>query len=100
MKLRELEKWLSQCDQFEDPKVVYEQYATSAHIAARMLYSAQDNIEGKNNFGILTNRESMSRVVMHLCCCYFRLSGLRSWIWLWDFVDRKCISRSSVCLWN
>ena len=51
MKLRELERWLSQCDQFEDPKVVYEQYATSAHIAARMVYAAQDNIEGK---GFLT----------------------------------------------
>ncbi|CAG7828362.1 unnamed protein product [Allacma fusca] len=44
MKLKELESWLSQCDQFDKPKVVLEQYATSAHVAARMIYSAQENL--------------------------------------------------------
>lgn len=46
MKLKELESWLSQCEDFDKPKVALEQYATSAHIAARMLYSAQEHIEG------------------------------------------------------
>jgi len=47
MKLKELECYLTQCDAFERPKVALEQYATSAHIAARMVYSAQELIEGK-----------------------------------------------------
>lgn len=46
MKLKELESWLSQCEGFTNPKVALEQYATSAHIASRMLYSAQENIDG------------------------------------------------------
>lgn len=47
MKLKELESWLTRLDGFENPKVQLEQYATSSHVAARMLYSAQENIEGK-----------------------------------------------------
>ena len=39
MKLRELEGWLQQLDSFESPKVALEQYATTAHIAAHMLYT-------------------------------------------------------------
>jgi predicted RNA methylase len=50
MKLKELEGWLTQCDVFESPKVALEQYATSAHIASRMVYAAQENIEGSGLF--------------------------------------------------
>jgi len=46
MKLKELECFLSQCDSFKKPKIELEQYATSSHIAARMIYSAQDDISG------------------------------------------------------
>jgi len=46
MKLKELENWLTRCDGFEKPKVQLEQYATSSHVAARMLYCAKENIEG------------------------------------------------------
>ena len=47
MKLKELESFLSQCEHFKTPKIALEQYATSAHIAARMIYAAQDNMKGK-----------------------------------------------------
>jgi len=46
MKLKELESWLSQCEGFSNPKIAYEQYATSPHIAARMIYAAQEHIDG------------------------------------------------------
>ncbi len=46
MKLKELESYLSQCEPFANPKVVLEQYATSAHIAARMIFAAQDKMQG------------------------------------------------------
>uniref|UniRef100_A0AAX7SK00 Methyltransferase domain-containing protein n=1 Tax=Astatotilapia calliptera TaxID=8154 RepID=A0AAX7SK00_ASTCA len=50
MKLKELESCLQQVDTFEEPKILLEQYPTSAHIAACMLYTIQstfDDIEGK-----------------------------------------------------
>ncbi|XP_033842951.1 rRNA N6-adenosine-methyltransferase METTL5 [Periophthalmus magnuspinnatus] len=50
MKLKELESCLQQVDTFETPKVFLEQYPTSPHIAACMLYtihSTFDDIEGK-----------------------------------------------------
>ncbi len=47
MKLKELECFLSQCEHFTNPKIELEQYATSAHIAARMIYAAQDDIKGE-----------------------------------------------------
>ncbi|XP_034042310.1 rRNA N6-adenosine-methyltransferase METTL5 [Thalassophryne amazonica] len=50
MKRKELESCLQQVDTFEEPKVLLEQYPTSPHIAACMLYtisSTFDDIEGK-----------------------------------------------------
>jgi len=46
MKLKEIESFLTQCDVFDQPKVALEQYATSAHIASRMVYAAKEFIEG------------------------------------------------------
>ncbi|XP_047357496.1 rRNA N6-adenosine-methyltransferase Mettl5 [Vespa velutina] len=49
LQLRKLEEYLQQIDGFETPKIKLEQYTTSAHIASRMLYTAQsqfDDIEG------------------------------------------------------
>ncbi|KYM99655.1 Methyltransferase-like protein 5 [Cyphomyrmex costatus] len=51
LRLCQLEEYLQQLDVFENPKVTLEQYATSAHIASHLLYTAQtqfDDIEGKN----------------------------------------------------
>lgn len=50
MKLKELESRLQQVDGFEEPKILLEQYPTSPHIAACMLYTIHntfDDIEGK-----------------------------------------------------
>lgn len=50
MKLKELESYLQQVDTFEAPKILLEQYPTSPHIAACMLYtihSTFDDIKGK-----------------------------------------------------
>ncbi|KAI9278302.1 methyltransferase like 5 [Phascolomyces articulosus] len=50
MKLKELESILQDCEVFDDPKIQYEQYPTTAHLAARMLYTADtvyDDIEDK-----------------------------------------------------
>lgn len=51
LRLRQLEEYLQQMDVFEKPKILLEQYATSAHIASHMLYNAQsqfNDIEGKS----------------------------------------------------
>ncbi|XP_012216187.1 rRNA N6-adenosine-methyltransferase Mettl5 [Linepithema humile] len=51
LRLRQLEEYLQQLDVFERPKVSLEQYATSAHIASHMLYTAQSqfsDVEGKS----------------------------------------------------
>ncbi|KAG7464013.1 hypothetical protein MATL_G00182620 [Megalops atlanticus] len=50
MKLKELESCLQQVDVFEEPKLLLEQYPTSPHIAACMLYTIHntfDDIENK-----------------------------------------------------
>ncbi|XP_037542383.1 rRNA N6-adenosine-methyltransferase METTL5 [Nematolebias whitei] len=50
MKLKELESCLQQVDTFEEPKILLEQYPTSPHIAACMLYTIHttfDDIEAK-----------------------------------------------------
>lgn len=50
LQLRKLEEYLEQLDGFEKPKILLEQYCTSAHIASHMLYTAQfefDDIEGR-----------------------------------------------------
>lgn len=51
MKLKQLESMLSDIDPFEHPKVDLEQVCTSAHIAARMIFTAAntyEDIEGCN----------------------------------------------------
>jgi predicted RNA methylase len=45
MKLRELESELSYVDGFEEPKVMLEQYSTSAEIASRMIYTAANTYD-------------------------------------------------------
>lgn len=50
LQLRELEEYLQQLDGFNKPKILLEQYCTSAHIASRMLYTAQsqfNDVEGR-----------------------------------------------------
>ena len=50
MRLKELESYLQQVDVFKKPKVELEQYPTTPHIAAHMLYTIDrtfDDIEGK-----------------------------------------------------
>ena len=50
MKLKQLEIALSDVDSFDDPKIELEQFPTSAHLAARMIYVAcntYNDIEGK-----------------------------------------------------
>ena len=45
MKLKQLESHLSKIKAFEKPKIEYEQYPTSAHIASHMMFAAQDSFE-------------------------------------------------------
>ncbi|KAF9107463.1 Methyltransferase-like protein 5 [Mortierella sp. AM989] len=50
MKLKELEGYLQDVAVFDEPKIKLEQYPTTAHLAARMLYTAHttyDDIENK-----------------------------------------------------
>lgn len=48
MKLKELESVLQQVDTFETPKVFLEQYATTPHIAAHMLYTIDKTFDDLN----------------------------------------------------
>lgn len=50
MKLKQLEGLLGSLEQFSDPKIELEQYPTGAHIASRMLFSAE------NSFGDISNK--------------------------------------------
>ncbi|KAF9613426.1 hypothetical protein IFM89_008256 [Coptis chinensis] len=50
MKLKQLESYLGNLDQFTDPKVELEQYPTGPHIASRMLFSAE------NSFGDVSGK--------------------------------------------
>ncbi len=45
MKLKQLESHLSEVDIFETPKISLEQYPTSAHIASRMIYTAEQTYD-------------------------------------------------------
>ncbi|XP_004287444.1 PREDICTED: methyltransferase-like protein 5 [Fragaria vesca subsp. vesca] len=45
MKLKQLESLLGALQQFSNPKVELEQYPTGAHIASRMLYTAENSFE-------------------------------------------------------
>jgi predicted RNA methylase len=51
MKLKQIEGYLSKIQPFEIPKIQFEQYPTSAHIASHMMYTAQevyDDLEGQD----------------------------------------------------
>ncbi|XP_031124140.1 methyltransferase-like protein 5 [Ipomoea triloba] len=50
MKLKQLEGLLGSLEQFSSPKIELEQYPTGAHIASRMLYTAE------NSFGDVSNK--------------------------------------------
>ncbi|KAK1354779.1 Methyltransferase-like protein 5 [Heracleum sosnowskyi] len=50
MKLKQLEGLLGSLEQFSHPKIELEQYPTGAHIASRMLFSAE------NSFGDISNK--------------------------------------------
>ncbi|KAL7305772.1 hypothetical protein TKK_0002022 [Trichogramma kaykai] len=45
MKIKQLEQELQQLSTFDQPNILLEQYATSPHIASRMLYVAQNQYE-------------------------------------------------------
>lgn len=50
VKLKQLESWLGEVSGFESPKIKLEQYETPAHIAARILHTAEasfGDIDGK-----------------------------------------------------
>ena len=49
MKLKELESYLQQVETFESPKVNLEQYATTPHIAAHMLYTIDRTFNDLND---------------------------------------------------
>ncbi|CAN6456580.1 unnamed protein product [Victoria cruziana] len=50
MKLKQLESHLGNLEQFTEPKIDLEQYATRPHIASRMIYTAE------NTFGDITSK--------------------------------------------
>lgn len=52
LRLRELEGYLQQLDVFEKPKVLLEQYPTSAHIGACILHTAQSQFDDIENCAI------------------------------------------------
>eukprot|EP01041_Mallomonas_annulata_P004966 gene4966-9937_t len=66
MKLKHLEAALSDVDVFDDPKIHLEQIPTSPHIAAHMIYSAQQDIENLNvgDFGCGTGMLSIASSYM------------------------------------
>ncbi|KAG5569948.1 hypothetical protein H5410_059714 [Solanum commersonii] len=49
MKLKQLESYLGSLEQFSTPKIELEQYPTGAHIASRMLYTAENSFEDVNS---------------------------------------------------
>ncbi|KAI3818162.1 hypothetical protein L1987_11965 [Smallanthus sonchifolius] len=49
MKLKQLESLLGNLQQFQNPKIELEQYPTGAHIASRMLYTAENSFEDVSN---------------------------------------------------
>ncbi len=52
MKLRDLEEILCDCEGFDNPKVELEQYPTSSHIAARMLFTAATTYDDIENHSV------------------------------------------------
>ncbi|KAJ8556556.1 hypothetical protein K7X08_035731 [Anisodus acutangulus] len=49
LKLKQLEGLLGSLEQFSTPKIELEQYPTGAHIASRMLYTAENSFEDVNS---------------------------------------------------
>ena len=49
MRLKQLEGYLQQCDDFMLPKINLEQYATSAHIASHMVYTMDQTFDDVRN---------------------------------------------------
>ena len=69
MKLKQLESHLSDVEVFERPKSEFEQYPTSAHIASRMLFTAENtfsDISGKSvvDLGTGTGMLGIAAVMM------------------------------------
>lgn len=69
MKLKQLESHLSDVEVFERPKIEFEQYPTSAHIASRMLFTAENtfsDISGKSvvDLGTGTGMLGIAAVMM------------------------------------
>lgn len=52
LRMKDLEQYLQQLDIFEKPKVMLEQYPTSAHIASHLLYTAQSQFGDIENCSI------------------------------------------------
>ncbi|KAF7989125.1 hypothetical protein HCN44_007435 [Aphidius gifuensis] len=52
LRMKDLEQYLQQLDIFEKPKVMLEQYPTSAHIASHLLYTAQSQFNDIENCSI------------------------------------------------
>lgn len=44
MKLKELESYLQQVDVFEEPKILFEQYPTSPHIAGNHRWTSNSSV--------------------------------------------------------
>ncbi|XP_043462515.1 rRNA N6-adenosine-methyltransferase METTL5 [Leptopilina heterotoma] len=49
LRLRELEEYLQELEVFDKPKILLEQYPTSGHIAANILYTAQSQFNDLEN---------------------------------------------------
>ncbi|GLT98546.1 hypothetical protein SLE2022_160460 [Rubroshorea leprosula] len=49
MKLKQLESFLGDLQQFSNPKVELEQYPTGPHIASRMIYTAENSFDDISN---------------------------------------------------
>ncbi|KAK0179048.1 hypothetical protein PV327_007874 [Microctonus hyperodae] len=52
IRLKELEQYLQQLDGFDKPKILLEQYPTSAHIGAHILYTAQSQYNDIENCAV------------------------------------------------
>ena len=48
MKLKSLESLMQSIDEFNDPKIQWEQYATSVHISSRMIYTIDNTFDDLN----------------------------------------------------
>ncbi|KAJ0091271.1 hypothetical protein Patl1_13289 [Pistacia atlantica] len=76
MKLKQLESLLGGLEQFSNPKVELEQYPTGTHIAARMLYTAE------NSFGDVTDKlvADFGCGMWYVRCCSCSLGCRKSFL--------------------